>query len=60
MKGSQPKHIFMQEIPVKRLEVSDVENDPVPFRYWSIVQSLRPDDLKQRIALLPGIRDSLQ
>src|SRR6516164_5730981 len=60
MEASQPEDIFVQQIPVKRLQVSNVEDDPVPLWNGSIVQSLRLHDLKQSVALLPGIRDSVE
>src|SRR5215470_19617285 len=60
METLQPENIFVQKIPVKRLEVPDVEDDPVALWNGSVVQGLRPHDLKQSVAFLPGIRDSVE
>jgi hypothetical protein len=50
----------VQQIPVKRLQVSYVKNDPVALWNRAIAQSLRPHDVKQGVTLMPGIRDSME
>src|SRR5215510_2037587 len=60
METFQPENVFVQKIPVKRLEMSDVEDDAVALWNGSVVQGLRPHDLKQSVAVLPGIRDSVE
>jgi hypothetical protein len=52
---SQTKYFFLQKIPIKSLQMSDVEDDSVTLGNRPIVNSLRPDDFKQGIALVPGI-----
>jgi hypothetical protein len=42
--------MVVQQIPVERLEVSNVENNPVPLRNRALIQRIGPHNAEERIA----------
>jgi hypothetical protein len=47
-------HLSCQQIPVKRLQMTDIEDEPVPFGYGAFEQSLRANAGKQEVGHRPG------
>src|SRR5262249_53879807 len=52
------ERVTRNQVPVERLQVTEVEDDAMPFRNRSIIQRVGSDELKQTIRGLPGLVDS--
>jgi hypothetical protein len=50
----------MQQIPVKRLKVPNIEDDAVTLGYGPLIHRVRAHNIKERITSPPGIGDPLQ
>src|ERR1700722_6389008 len=58
--GIRPENALTQEIPIERLEVSDIKDDAVTLRNRPIVQRLGSHDTEKRIAPPAGVRQPFQ
>jgi len=55
VKGAQSKSAISEQIPVKGLDMPDIENDPVSLRNRPVIQGFFPDDAKEFIGSAAGI-----
>src|SRR5579872_3813429 len=60
MKALQTENIFMQQVPIESLEVSNVENDAMPLGDGAVVHRLGFHDGKKCVAFPAGIPETLQ
>ncbi len=60
MEALQTENVFMKQIPVEGLKVSDIKNDAMPLRNRTVVDGLGLHDVEKGVTSAPGIGDPLE
>jgi hypothetical protein len=60
MEGFAAETALSEKIPVERLKMSEVEDDPMPFRDWALVKRVRPYKVKKLIRAGAGLREAFK